>query len=108
MGVETEGDLAGFFNPDEFGVRLAIAGLGAFNGIDTTGFTSLDPAGISAGVTAVVPRIICRRAAVPDIQQGDVIEFLDASPHNAAGALVTVNDLQFKGALLVIHYHTEF
>lgn len=107
MGVETEADLAGFFNPDEFGTRLAIGSV-EFNGIDTTGFISLDPAGLSAGVSAVVPRIICLRSAAPDIQQGDLIAFLDASPHNAAGALVTVNDLQFKGALLVIHYHTEF
>lgn len=107
MGVETEADLAGFFNPEEFGVRLAISG-NEFNGIDTTGAASLDPAGISAGVSAVVPRIICRRSAVPDIQQGDVIEFLDTSPHNPAGTLVTVNDLAFKGSLLVIHYHTEF
>ena len=107
MGVETDADLAGFFNPREFGTRLSLDGA-EFHAIDTTGAVSLDPAGIAAGISQTVPRLICRKDDVPVIQQGDMIEFLEMSPHNVAGTLVTVNDLQFKGSLVIVHYHTGF
>ena len=107
MGVESDADLAGFFDPAEFGTRLIVGGV-EFHGIDTTGMTTLTPAEISAGIPQVVPRIICRRADLPSIQQGDIIEVLEATPHNAVGAMLYVNDLQFKGGLLVIHYHTGY
>ena len=108
MGVESSRDLAGFFNPKEFGTLMTLGGEVNFSGIDTTSATSLDPAGISAEVREVVPRIICPRSSVPNIQQGDFIEFLEDTPYNVTGAVVTVNDLSYKGSLLIIHYHTGF
>lgn len=107
MGVESDADLAGFFNPAEFGTRVSVDGA-EFHAIDTTGAAALDPAGIAAGISSVVPRLICRRGAIPAIQQGDMIEFLETSPHNVAGTVVTVNDLQFKGSLVIIHYHDGY
>lgn len=111
MGVESAEDLAGFFDPDEFGTRFewqGVAGLAPFNGINTTGAKILDDSSFSARVTDEQARIICKRADLPDVQQGDLIVALDAAHNLQAGDLVLVNDLHYKGDLLIIYYHSRY
>jgi hypothetical protein len=104
MAVELLEELEGFFDPDDFGVPM-VATIGGvdvpFSGIKTTAHSTEQPAGIGAVINALVPRVICRAAAVPGIQQHDRIEL-------PGGQVVLVNDLQLKGDVLVIHYHEEF
>lgn len=103
MPVESADDLAGFFDPAEFGKELTLYSSGGpvlFLGIVTEGAKAED-VGLGTTVTTTVPRIICRRADVPNIQQNEEIQLPD-------GRLVLVNDLQFKSDLLIIHYHEGY
>lgn len=104
MAVESDDDLAVFFNPDEFGEPMtavtALAGEIAFSGIPTTGYVGEDP-GTTAVVSMKVPRIIAKLAETEGLHQGDVITM-------AGGKQVYVNDVHYKGALVIIHYHEHW
>lgn len=121
MAVETPEDLEGMFHPDDFGEPMVahIAALPAppgtgllladgvmvvegtvFNGIPTTGYVGETP-GTTATISMMVPRIIATKAAVVGIQQGDTITF-------QSGQAVVVNDVHYKGALVIIHYHEHW
>lgn len=103
MAVETAEDLEGMFHPDDFGEPMtlhSLAGSVPFNGIDTTGYVGEQP-GTTATVSMMVPRIIAAKAAIPDVAQGDEIELPD-------GKRVIVNDVHYKGGLLIIHYHEHW
>jgi hypothetical protein len=118
MAVETPEDLEGMFHPDDFGERM-VAQISArppapgegmvladgvtvltgtvFHGIVTTGYVGETP-GTTATISMMVPRIIATKAAVGGIQQGDIIT-------RATGEAVSVNDVHYKGELIIIHYH---
>lgn len=103
MAVESAEELAGFFDPDEFGTPMMLHGFGyslEFNGIVTTSAVAVQP-GTTATITDIVPVIIVRRLAVPDIQQGDKIEL-------PGGQRVEVVDIKTKGDLVTIHYHDMY
>ena len=103
MAVESAADLAGFFDPAEFGQELTLYSQGGpvlFSGIVTTAAGSQE-LGLAAGITTTIPRIICKRDSVPLIQQNEEIMLPD-------GHLVLVNDLQFKGELLIIQFHEAY
>ncbi len=103
MAVESDDDLAVFFNPDEFGEPMTAAtatGEIAFAGIVTTGYTGEDP-GTSAVISMKVPRIIASLSEADGLHQGDVITL-------ASGQTVYVNDVHYKGALVIIHYHEHW
>jgi hypothetical protein len=100
MAVETPEDLAGMFHPDDFGVGMVAhmqAGSVPFNGIDTTGYVGETP-GTTATISMMVPRIIAQKSAIPALAQGDQIEL-------PGGKYVSVNDVHYKGELIIIHYH---
>lgn len=103
MAVETADDLAAMFHPDDFGVPMTALSLGGstpFNGIRTTGHAFEQP-GVVAQVSMMVPRIIATKASLPDIAQGDEIQFAD-------GQRVQIVDVQYKGELIIIHYHEHW
>jgi hypothetical protein len=103
MAVETPEDLAGMFHPDDFGVSMvahSLAGSMPFNGVPTTGYVGETP-GTTATISMMVPRIIARRADLEGVQQGDEIELPD-------GKRVQVNDMHYKGELVIIHYHEHW
>lgn len=103
MAVETAEDLAGMFHPDDFGVAMVahmLAGSVPFHGVPTTGYVGEQP-GTSANISMMVPRIIARKAALPDLAQNDEIEL-------PGGARVIVNDVHYKGELIIIHYHEHW
>lgn len=100
MAVETPGDLAAMFHPDDFGVAMTaqtLAGPVVFNGIMTTGYVGESP-GSTAVISMMVPRIIAQKLAVPGLAQNDIIDL-------PGGQQVTVNDVQYKGEMIIIHYH---
>ena len=103
MAYDLSDDLAGFFNPAEFGDELT-AHVGGevvpFNGILTDAHLA-DKLGTEVAVTLTKPCIICARADLPNVHQGDVIDL-------PGGVPVFVNDLYFKGDLLIIHYHDRY
>lgn len=103
MAVESAEDLAGFFDPDEFGEPM-VATIGIerlpFNGIYTDGPITEQP-GTTPGITGYVPRVIAQRAPLVDLKQGDRIE-------RESGAEFTVNDLQIKNDLLIIFLHDNW
>jgi hypothetical protein len=78
----------------------SMAGSVPFNGILTTGYVGEQP-GTTATVSMMVPRIIAQKAAIPDIAQNDEIELAD-------GKRVIVNDVHYKGELLIIHFHEHW
>ena len=91
------------FHPDDFGVPMTahMAETSVpFHGILTTGYVAERP-GTTADVSMMVPRIIARGAAVPGLAQGDEIEL-------PGGKRVVVNDVHYKGELIVIHYHERW
>jgi hypothetical protein len=100
MAAETAEDLAALFHPDDFGVEL-IAHMPdesvTFTGILTTAQV-FDQPGTVAQVSMMVPRIITRKASVPLLAQNDQIEL-------PGGQQVIVNDVAYKGELMIIHYH---
>lgn len=99
MAVETVEDLAGFFDPDEWGEPMvATIGLAEvpFNGIYTDGPITEQP-GSTAGLTGYVPRVITARAPLAELKQGDTV--------TRAGTAYQVNDLQIKNDLLIIFLH---
>lgn len=107
MAVETAEELAGFFNPDEFGVPMVgytSEGSVEFHGIKTTGYVG---EGANAGalvtptISMVVPRILAKLADVQALKQGDSIEFED-------GQTVVVNDMHYKGDIVIIHFHEHW
>lgn len=124
MAVETADDLAAMFHPDDFGVPMVLFSAtpapapgslmalteGAlvapqvdgvpFHGIPTTGHVAESP-GTTADVSMMVPRIIARSAAVPGLAQNDEIEL-------PGGRRVIVNDVHYKGELVIIHYHEHW
>lgn len=103
MAVESDDDLAVFFNPDEFGVEMtaSIAGVDVpFSGIATTGYVGEDP-GTTAMISMKVPRIIARLQDLQDLQQGDIITM-------PGDKQVITNDVHYKGALVIIHYHENW
>jgi len=103
MAVETAEDLAAMFHPDDFGVPMIayIAGAAVpFDGVPTTGYVGEEP-GSTATVSMMVPRIIAIKAAVHDLAQNDEIEL-------PSGQRVLVNDMHYKGELIVIHYHEHW
>jgi hypothetical protein len=103
MAVETPEDLEGMFHPDDFGEPMVAhlqTGDTPFNGIPTTGYVGETP-GTTATISMMVPRIIATKAAVGGIQQGDTITF-------QSGQAVVVNDVHYKGALVIIHYHEHW
>lgn len=103
MAVESDDDLAVFFNPDEFGEPMtATTATGdiAFAGIVTTGYTGEDP-GTTAVISMKVPRIIAKLAETEGLHQGDVITL-------ASGQQVYVNDVHYKGAVVIIHFHEHW
>lgn len=103
MAVETAADLEGMFHPDDFGepmIAHTLAGSVPFNGIPTTGYVGETP-GTSATISMMVPRIIARRDAVAGLMQNDTITF-------QSGQSVVVNDVHYKGALVIIHYHEHW
>lgn len=100
MAIETAEDLEGFFHPDDFGdpmIAHMTSGAVPFNGILTTGHVSEQP-GTSASISMLVPRIIASKASVAGLAQSDEIELQDESR-------VSVIDIQYKGSLVIIHYH---
>lgn len=103
MAVETADDLAGMFHPDDFGVpMIAYTQCGAvtFNGVPTTGYVGENP-GTTATVSMMVPRIIAQKSELSGLAQNDEIELPD-------GGRVVVNDIHYKGELVVIHYHEHW
>lgn len=103
MAVETAEDLAAMFHPDDFGVPM-IAHMPdtsvPFNGVPTTGHVSEQP-GSTAQVSMMVPRIIAQRAVLQSLAQNDEIEL-------PSGQRVIVNDMHYKGELVIIHYHEHW
>lgn len=103
MAVESADDLAGFFDPDEFGEPM-VATIGLtpvrFSGIYTDGPVSNEPGSV-AGITGYVPRVIAPRAALSGLASGDLITRAD-------GKEFAVNDLQFKDKLLIIYLHDSW
>lgn len=100
MAIESATDLAAFFHPDDFGVEMTAYVFGTpvvFNGVLTTGYVSESP-GTTADISMLVPRIIAKRSDLKDLAQNDEIVLPD-------GKRVIVNDVQYKGELIVIHYH---
>lgn len=100
MAIESATDLAAFFHPDDFGVEMTAYMLGTpvvFNGVLTTGYVAESP-GTTADISMLVPRIIAKRSDLKDLAQNDEIELPD-------GKRVIVNDAQYKGELIIIHYH---
>lgn len=103
MAVETAEDLAAMFHPDDFGVPMVAHMVDAsvpFNGIRTTGYVAEQP-GTTADVSMMVPRIIARKDAVAGLAQNDEIQF-------PGGERVIVNDVHYKGELVIIHYHEHW
>ena len=128
MAVETAEDLEGMFHPDDFGepmrafsatpmptpgalialnegtlVAPQVEGI-PFNGIKTTGYIgegSNASSMMTPTVSMMVPRIIARKDALPDLAQNDEIEF-------ANGQRVIVNDVHYKGELIIIQYHEHW
>lgn len=103
MAVETAADLAAMFHPDDFGVPM-VAHMRdqslPFHGIPTTGYVGEQPQ-TTATISMMVPRIIATRAAVAGLMQGDQIEL-------QCGQRVVVNDIHYKGELVIIHYHEHW
>lgn len=98
MPVESAEDLAGFFNPTEWGDTLVAVMAGGpvpFNGIFTDAPLSEQP-GTTPDVPVLVPRVMAPRAPLAALMQGDRIEREDGT------LLGVVNNVQGKGALLVI------
>jgi hypothetical protein len=103
MAVETAEDLAAMFHPDDFGVPMVAHTVDAslpFSGVPTTGYAAERP-GTAADVSMMVPRIIATKASLPELQQNDEIEM-------PSGQRVIVNDVQYKGELIIIHYHEHW
>lgn len=103
MAVETAEDLAAMFHPDDFGVPMIAHMLDAsvpFNGVPTTGYVGERP-GTTADVSMMVPRIIAQKVALQGLAQNDEIEL-------PSGQRVVVNDVHYKGELVVIHYHERW
>lgn len=103
MAVETAEDLAAMFHPDDFGVPM-IAHMPStsvpFNGVQTTGQVFEQP-GSTAQVSMMVPRIIAQRSVLQSLAQNDEIEL-------PGGQRVIVNDMHYKGELVIIHYHEHW
>lgn len=103
MAIETDADLAALFHPDDFGVAMVAhmpSGSVTFNGIKTTGHVNESP-GTTADISMMVPRIIAQRVAVDGLAQNDEIEF-------PGGQRVIVNDVHYKGELVIIHFHEHW
>lgn len=103
MAVETADDLAALFSPEDFGEAMTAHMPDVsvpFDGIATTGHVAERPGSV-VDVSMMVPRILARRAALPDLAQNDEIEFAD-------GRRVVVSDIHYKGSLIVIHYHEHW
>lgn len=107
MAVETAEDLAALFHPDDFGVPMTAFIGGAavpFNGVPTTGYTpdlQHASAPLTADVSMMVPRIIAILADLQGLAQQDEIEM-------PGGKRVIVNDVHYKGDLVIIHYHEHW
>jgi hypothetical protein len=105
MAVETAEELAGFFSPDEFGVPMVgytTDGTIEFNGIKTTGYVGEGGNDATTPtISMVVPRILAKRVDVQTLKQGDTIEFED-------GQTVYVNDMHYKGDVVIIHFHEHW
>lgn len=103
MAFESAEDLAGFFDPDEFGepmvATIGIASV-SFNGIYTDGPVAEQP-GTVAGITGYVPRVIAARAPLADLAQGDTIT-------RESGKQYQINDIQLKNDLLIIYLHDNW
>ena len=103
MPIETAEDLAALFSPEDFGEAM-VAHMPdtsvPFFGIPTTGYVGERP-GMTADVSMMVPRIMARRAALPTLAQNDQIEL-------PGGKRVIVNDVHYKGELIIIHYHEHW
>lgn len=101
MAVESAEDLAGFFDPEEFGEPWAAA-VGfmsvPFHGIYTEAPMAESP-GTTARLAGCEPRIIANAAGLDELAQGDVIT------RKKTGARYSVNDCQRKGELLIIFLH---
>ena len=107
MAVETDDDLAGFFDPDEFGEPMvATIGLSSveFNGIYTDGPVAEKPGTTDgwsgASIMGYQPRIIAPRAVLADLKQGDFI--------TRDGTQYSVNNIEIKGSLLIIFLHDNW
>lgn len=103
MAVESDADLAAFFCQDEFGAPLrahTAGGVVSFDGILTTGHVTEQP-GTTAEISSMTPRIIARRAPLAGLAQGDEIEL-------PGGRRVYVNDVHYKGEIVIIHYHDHW
>ena len=103
MAIETDADLAALFHPDDFGVAMVAhmqSGSATFNGIQTTGYVNESP-GTTADISMMVPRIIAQRVAVAGLAQNEEIEF-------PGGQRVIVNDVHYKGELVIIHFHEHW
>lgn len=107
MAIETADDLAGLFHPDDFGVPMVALIGGAevpFVGVATTGYVgefSHASALLSEPVSMMVPRIIAMREPLNGLLQNDEIEM-------PGGRRVIVNDVHYKGDLVIIHYHENW
>lgn len=104
MAVESDDDLAGFFDPDEFGEPMvATIGLSTveFSGIYTDGPVSESP-GTTVDITGFQPRIIAQRSVLADLKQGNQIT------RTNGGQVYTVNNIQIKNALLIISLHDNW
>lgn len=103
MPVESADDLAGFFDPDEFGEAMTIQM--SLEAIEFAGIYTESPLteehGMRTGITGAVPRIIASRSAIADVTQGDVITRQD-------GREYIVNEVQVKDRLLIIHVHDNW
>lgn len=103
MPVETAEDLAALFSPEDFGEAMVAHTSGAavpFFGIQTTGHMAERP-GSTADISSMVPRILARRQALPALAQDDEIDL-------PGGKRVIVNDVHYKGELIVIHFHEHW
>jgi hypothetical protein len=103
MPVENAEDLAALFSPEDFGEAMVAHmpdSSAPFFGIQTTGHLAERP-GSTADISSMVPRILARRQALPGLAQDDEIEL-------PGGKRVVVNDVHYKGELIVIHYHEHW
>lgn len=107
MAAETAEDLAAMFHPDDFGVPMVAhmpVGSLPFHGVPTTGYVAelSNAAAVSTpNISMMVPRIIAIKNDLPGLAQNDEIEL-------PSGARVIVNDVHYKGELIVIHYHEHW
>lgn len=95
MAVESNEELLGFFNPEEFGEEMtAVTGVNGsfgFHGIISRAYTNQDP-NLSVAITSTLWKVLCRQSDQEKIEQGDTIQF-------ANGGTARVVDSRQQGTI---------